>query len=208
MNSFSHILPKTMLTTKPYRRAISLMLMMACIALSLMACTPSSNVRLLYQPASTILPPPDAPQVTVIIFANAKSSLEIGTRSDGTSFSSLASVEDWISRNLADELIRHGLQVTYATNPHVAIPAQSFVMRGTVEKVALHETSSFDYSASIILNTKLEHNGQTLFSETLSSSQSVQDLPSSSLAENLMLSTLRAVIVPTAEKINTTIRNK
>lgn len=171
--------------------------------LLLSACAPPSTVRLMYQPPdASVLPTPGAPRVVVVMFDDPRQDLQIGQRRNGSPFIASAPVADWISRNLADELARQGLQVSYATSTTQARAASpDYMVTGSVEKVNIQELGNTDYMATITIKVSLSSKTGRIFSETLNSTQSQQVLPTASIAENLLSSTLHDLLKPLAKKI-------
>ena len=93
------------------------------LAMFLTACGPSNTVRLL-SPApavNPVLPAPNAPRVTVVPFTdNRQDTTNLGVRRDGSAFVASDDVAQWVSRGLADELRRQGVQVSYALDENQA----------------------------------------------------------------------------------------
>ena len=93
------------------------------LAMFLTACGPSNTVRLL-SPAPAVnpaLPAPNAPRVTVVPFTdNRQDSTNLGVRRDGSAFVASDDLAQWVSRGLADELRRQGVQVSYAMDENQA----------------------------------------------------------------------------------------
>ena len=82
-----------------------------CVSLLalLAACGPSNNVRLLPPPPldASVLPAPNAPRVTVVAFEDKRmDQTVIGTRRDNSAFVTTDNVAQWISKALADEVMR------------------------------------------------------------------------------------------------------
>lgn len=189
-------------------RSLTVALLLAVMALTLAACAPSNTVRLMYQPPdANILPAPGAPSVAVVMFDDPRHSLQIGERRDGTPFVASAPVSDWIARNLADELARQGLQVSYASTIEQARAANpDFIVTGTVGEVNLRELNTTDYTATIKATVTLSGRKGRIFTENLSSSQNQQVLPSSQVTEKILSSTLRDLLQPVARKVNDAVK--
>lgn len=184
-------------------RSLFTALLAASAMLVLAACAPSNTVRLLYAPPdASILPMPNAQRIAVVMFEDQRGTMQIGERRDGTSFVASAPVADWVARNLADELTRQGLQVSYATTLDQARAANpDFIVTGTVNDITLREVKTTDFTAQMRLGVTLSGRKGRIFTETLSSSQSKQVIPSADVVEKLLADTLREVIQPAARKI-------
>ena len=114
-----------------------------------------------------------------------------------------------ISRALADELARNGMQVTFALNVGQARSGNpDYLVTGQVDEAWLRETSATDLATNLRVNYVLANRQGRLLRESLSSSQSRTGLPSGAAAENLMLETLRDLVKPMAQKIVQTIQAK
>lgn len=180
--------------------------------LLLSACGPSNNVRLLSPPpldAST-LPAPNAPRVSVVIFADKRADqTSLGQRRDSSAFVTADNVAQWMSKALADELARNGLQVSYAVSVSQARSGNpDYLVTGEVDEAWLRETSATEMSTNLRVNYVLANRQGRLLRESLNSSQSRTGLPSGAAAENLMLETLRDLVKPMARKIVQTIEAK
>lgn len=196
-----------MLTIRNLRPIVAaLVATMAMLTLS--ACAPGNTVRLLYAPPdASILPMPNAPRVAVVMFEDKRSTMQIGERRDGSSFVASAPVADWVARNLADELTRRGLQVSYATTlDHARTGNPDFIVTGIVNDVTLREVKTTDFTSQMSLGITLSGRKGRIFSETLSSSQSRQVIPAPDVAEKLLSDTLREVIQPAARKISSAVQ--
>lgn len=187
-------------------RPLTALLLLAALALS--ACAPGSMVRLFYAPsASPVLPDPSAPRVTVVMFEDKRPVVQLGERKDGTSFMASSLVADWVSRSLADELTRLGLQVSYALTPEQArAGGADYIVTGVLTEVWLKEMKATDYSASMKMTVTVSDYSKALYSEQLSGSQSRRALPAQDVAEKLLAETLRDVMQPAAKKILDTVK--
>lgn len=178
-----------------------LMLVTACL---LAACGPSNNVRLFYNSATpSILPQPQAPRVVVVMFEDQRLNPQVlGPRRDGSSFTANTSVTDWVSRSLADELARQGVQVSFANTISQAQAGNpNYVVTGVVREIVLKETGPTSASAAMKISVTLRNRSGIVYSENLTSSQEKPFLPSSSAVENLLAETLRELMSPTAKKM-------
>lgn len=191
-----------------HSRILSLSLLVCCMAL-LAACGPGNSVRLLPPPLdNSVLPAPNAPRLVVVSFADKRAdSSALGMRRDGSSFTASEDVALWVSRALADELGRHSLQVSFATNVNQARSANpDYMVTGALEEAWLRESSATELSSSLCAQFTLANRSGRMLRETLNSSQSRTGLPSGAAAENLLLDTLRDLVKPMAQKIVQTIQ--
>lgn len=185
-----------------------------CVSLLalLAACGPSNNVRLLPPPPldASVLPSPNAPRVTVVTFEDKRmDQTVIGTRRDSSAFVTTDNVAQWISKALADELARNGMQVSYSLSVNEARKGNpDFLVTGQIDEANIRETSTTDMSTSLRANYVLANRQARLMRESLNASQSRTGLPSGSAADNLMLETLRDLVKPMAQKIVQTIEAK
>ena len=171
-----------------------------CVSLLalLAACGPSNNVRLLPPPPldASVLPSPNAPRVTVVAFEDKRmDQTVIGTRRDNSAFVTTDNVAQWISKALADELARNGMQVSYSISINEARKGNpDFMVTGQIDEANIRETSTTDMSTSLRANYVLANRQARIMRESLNASQSRTGLPSGSAADNLMLETLRDLV--------------
>lgn len=185
----------------------------ACIMLLLLICAgcgPSNTVRMLYTPAdSGVLPAPSAPSVTVVQFEDERPSAQLGVRRDNSSFVGNTPVAEWLSRSLADELARHGLQVSYAaTLKHARIGNPAYIVTGVLEEAWLKESSATELSFTLRASMVVSGRKGRLSTEGLSASQSKRTLPTSGVAEELLLETMQELVRPAARKVLQAIAKK
>lgn len=190
---------------------LRLVLCVSLLAL-LAACGPSNNVRLLPPPPldASVLPAPNAPRVTVVTFTDKRmDQTVIGTRRDNSAFVTTDNVSQWISKALADELARNGMQVSYSLSVAEARKGNpDFLVTGQIDEATIRETSTTDMSTSLRASYVLANRQARVLRESLNASQSRTGLPSGSAADNLMRETLRDLIKPMARKIVQTIEAK
>ena len=185
-----------------------------CVSLLalLAACGPSNNVRLLPPPPldASVLPSPNAPRVTGVTFEDKRmDQTVVGTRRDNSAFVTSDTVAQWISKALADELARNGMQVSYSLSVNEARKGNpDFLVTGQIDEANIRETSTTDMSTSLRANYVLANRQARIMRESLNASQSRTGLPSGSAADNLMLETLRDLVKPMAQKIVQTIEAK
>lgn len=184
------------------------LLLMACTLLG--ACGPSNTVRLVYKPAdSSVLPAPGAPRVTVVQFTDKRANTQLGVRRDNSSFVANAPVAEWLSRSLADELARLGLQVSYATTIDQARSGNpDYIITGNIEEMWLKESSSTELSATIRASMSLSNRKGRILSDSLSAGQTRKALPSANTAEELLSDTLQELVTPAAQKTQQAILSK
>lgn len=178
-------------------------------SLALCACGPGNTVRLLPAPAieAANLPSPTAPSISVVSFTDKRHDPEIvGKRRDGSAFTTSEDAAQWISRALADDLARKGMQVTFA---HTTAQARSgnpdYLVTGIVDQVWLNEASSMELTAQMRVQCSLANRKGKLWTETTNSSQTYGGLLSGSSANKLLLDTLQDLVQPVAQKIIATI---
>ena len=186
---------------KPVRNVLFLVL----LAFLATACGPANSVRLLPPPfqEGAVLPGPKAPRVTVVAFDDKRQDMTvIGSRRDNTAFVTNDSVTQWISKALADELARNGLQVSYSDSVNQARAGNpDYLVTGDVDQVWLREKSATDLSTQMRVNYSVANRQSRIYRETLNASQSRTVMPTGSAADNIMLDTLRELIKPMAQKI-------
>ena len=186
---------------KPVRNVLFLVL----LAFLATACGPANSVRLLPPPfqEGAVLPGPKAPRVTVVAFDDKRQDMTvIGSRRDNTAFVTNDSVTQWISKALADELARNGLQVSYSDSLSQARAGNpDYLVTGDVDQVWLREKSATDLSTQMRVNYSVANRQSRIYKETLNASQSRTVMPTGSAADNIMLDTLRELIKPMAQKI-------
>lgn len=189
---------------RPLQLGTLLTLLLTLMTFTLLpACGPSNNVKLIYTPGpSSVLPQPEAPRVTVVMFDDQRSKQTIGERKDGSAFTPSSLIADWVARSLGDELGRQGSQVSYATTMGQAKAANpEYLVSGVVREVWITENSPTSLTATIRVSVTVSNKKGVIYSENLSSSQERQTLPLSSVADKLLSDTLRDLLVPAAKKI-------
>ena len=186
---------------KPVRNVLFLVL----LAFLATACGPANSVRLLPPPfqEGAVLPGPKAPRVTVVAFDDKRQDMTvIGSRRDNTAFVTNDSVTQWISKALADELARNGLQVSYSDSVNQARAGNpDYLVTGDVDQVWLREKSATDLSTQMRVNYSVANRQSRIYKETLNASQSRTVMPTGGAADTIMLDTLRELIKPMAQKI-------
>jgi len=127
--------------------------------------------------------------VTVVAFEDKRmDQTVIGTRRDNSAFVTTDNVAQWISKALADELARNGMQVSYSISVNEARKGNpDFLVTGQIDEANIRETSATDMSTSLRANYVLANRQARIMRESLNASQSRTGLPSGSAADNLML---------------------
>lgn len=176
------------------------------------ACGPGNTVRLIPPPALSgqSLPAPNAPSICVVNFEDGRSDeYSVGVRRDGSAFTTNQNMSEWISRALADELARDGLRVTYAVSVAQARSGNpDYLVTGRVDNVWLKEDGRLQLTSSMRVNLALANRKGRIWSETCNSSETKAGLPSKGWADDLLLSTLKDLIKPIAQKIVQTVNKK
>ena len=122
----------------------------------------------------------------------------VGQRKDGGLFSSDVRVSDWVSRALADEFVRRGVQVYYAGEGVSSAGAP--VISGSVDNLWLTETGNTSYDVDMKITLHLsDSNGKAIYTESFWCKQNAQFFPSESNISNLMSDTLRDLVAPAAQ---------
>ena len=125
----------------------------------------------------------------------------IGQRQDGGLFAADARVTDWVSRALADEFARQGVQVYYS-GEGVSSPG-SPVISGSVDELWLMETGNTSYEVNMKMTLILsDSNGKRIYTESFWCKQTAQFIPSESNISNLMADTLRDLVGPAAQTMS------
>ncbi len=189
---------------------VSCILLSAAVLFSLAGCGPQSTVNLRYTPLeSNVLPAPNAPRLTVVLFEDARGKSDLGSKNDGTAFVASSPVNEWISRSLADEISRMGPQVSYATSLQEAQAAQpDFIVTGTVHEVWIKEENPTTYSTAVRFTFSLSNKSGRIYGENLSSRQERSGLPTASFVDDAMGATLREVLGVAASKINEAVKKR
>ncbi len=182
------------------------------LAMFLTACGPSNTVRLL-SPApavNPVLPAPNAPRVTVVPFTdNRQDTTNLGVRRDGSAFVASDDLAQWVSRGLADELRRQGMQVSYAMDENQARSGNpDYIVTGTVEQAWLREVSATELATSMRATYRLAPRSGRVVKETLNSSQNRSGIPTGGAAEEIMLNSMRELVQPMARKIKAIVDGK
>lgn len=180
--------------------------------LAIFGCGPSNTIRLLTPPPQSVstLPTPNAPTVSVVNFTDSRlDPAAIGARRDGSAFITSGDVPMWISRALADELAQNGIRITYALDPDQARTSNpQYLVTGVVEEAWIKENSSTSLTVSMRVNCTLANRSGKIWTESCNTSQTRTLLPTGGAADELLLSTLKDLVKPLAQKIIQTIEAK
>ncbi len=189
---------------------VSCVFLSALMLLALAGCGPQNTVNLKYVPLEgTVLPAPNAPRLTVVLFEDARGKTDLGVKGDGTPFTASGDVAEWISRSLADEISRMGPQVSYAKTLKEAQAAQpDFIVTGTVREVWIAEVNPTTYSTAIRFTFNLSNKSGRIYGENLSSHQERAGLPTASFVDDALSATLREVLGVAASKINEVVQKR
>ena len=171
------------------------------LAMFLTACGPSNTVRLL-SPAPAVNP--------VVPFTdNRQDTTNLGVRRDGSAFVASDDLAQWVSRGLADELRRQGVQVSYAMDENQARSGNpDYIVTGTVEQAWLREVSATELATSMRATYRLAPRSGRVVKETLNSSQNRSGIPTGGAAEEIMLNSMRELVQPMARKIKAIVDGK
>ncbi len=183
---------------------ISRLLALVCLTVFCVACGPNNTVPLTYPPKdSSLLPSPTAPQVAVVLFADKRSQSHLGTRSNNTTFEGTSSIPEYVSRSFADALSRRGIQVSFATTLAQARRAGTgHIITGAVNEATLKEVSVAELRVNMMAEVVLRNNaGAPMLRESISASQSVAGIISTSTATELIQSTVQEMIRPGVNRV-------
>lgn len=189
---------------------VSVVFFSALMLMALVGCGPQNTVSLHYTPLeSNVLPAPNAPRLTVVLFEDARGKTDLGAKSDGTPFTTSGDVAEWISRSLADEISRMGPQVSYTTTLKEAQAAQpDFIVTGTIREVLIAEVNPATYTTAIRFTFNLANKTGRIYGENLSSHQERAGLPTASFVDDALSATLREVLGVAASKINEVVQKR
>jgi hypothetical protein len=125
----------------------------------------------------------------------------IGTRHDNTPFIPNGSPPEWVTRSLADALVRQGMRVTYATDLETARASQpQYILTGELQEVWIRESSRLDRSASVKAFVSISGQKGKVLNEGVTASLSRTGAPTGSAAEELLYNTLQELVQIVAHK--------
>ena len=188
------------------KSGLKLVGLMACLFL-LAACSGGKNLKLVYPSTEQVIPDAGASYIVVVKFEDLRNRAEVGERKDGSKVYTDGNVSDWISRAIADELVKKGHQVGYAASREKAEAAKpQFILTGSVNKVWLQEVSSLEYNSRMEIRITLLKDGKNKLTENLESYVERKDLPFVSADSKTMTDNLEAIAKNVAQKISTAAR--
>ncbi|UYH53047.1 hypothetical protein [Lawsonia intracellularis] len=172
----------------------------------LLGCGPSNKVNLIYPKGEIVLPKSGAPRVVVVLFHGSNKLHTIGTKTDGSHFMPTSPVTEWVSRSLAEELSKQGLQVSYARDlAQAKMSNPNYIVTGTISEVWVVEENPATFTAAIGLKVSLSNNKGVIYTENFNSSQERQSIPIGSQVEVLLSTTLKSLLESIAKKIHSEI---
>ncbi len=186
-------------------KSLRILCLLAFSMFFLQACSAPSNVNLQYNKVqSSFLPAPNAPTVSVVLFNDNRQTPEVlGLRNDGTPYIAETSVNEWISRAVADELSIMGPQVSFSPTMQQAMSANpDYIVVGDVLSVEVKDTNIATHSATIRFQFRVMQGQNVIYSESLSSTQESTALPTSNSVQTLLNDTLKDIATIAASKIN------
>ncbi len=192
-------------------KMVNKLLGLVVLALFCTACGPNNTVPLTYPTKdSSLLPAPNAPRATVVLFQDKRKQPHLGTRSNNTTFEGTSSIPEYISRSFADALSRRGIQVSFTNTVAQARRAGAgHIITGVVTEASLKEVSIAELRVSVVAEVYLQNfEGGRILNENLSASQSVAGIISTSTATELIQSTVQEMIRPGVDKVNSVIGYK
>ncbi len=192
-----------------FTRCLTVLCTLAALLL-LSACGPSNTVHLVpLKPASNVLPTPSSSTIAVVQFADKRvDTSALGMRRDKSYFTTMDSPTEWISKAIADHIGAQGYQVSYATSAAEAIKGNpDYILTGSLEKLDIQENSATSFETTIRAKYVLSNREKKLVLETLTANQSKTSLPSSSAVESLLGDTLKDIINPMFQKVQSFIKH-
>lgn len=174
------------------------------LALVLLSGCARSDLTLKYvSPPPEVFPQAGSTQVCVVRTEDGRSSRNLGSRSDGSGFSTSSDVEGWVSHALAAELARQGVAVTTANSVEEAkARGAKVILRSRIDEISLNEASSISYSCSMRLYAELlDQHGAAFFQNTFTSSISKQVVPMPGVAEDILKEALEELVRPAGARV-------
>ena len=169
----------------------------------LTACGPSNTIHLQpYKPASSVLPGPTSPTITVVKFSDKRPDpTRIGKRRDGSYFTTMDNAKEWSPAPSWTALAAQGFQVAYAHHSRGHQGQARLHAHRHPERAQINEKSATSFDTSITAKYTLADRNKKISMETLNASQTKTGLPGNSTVENLLRDTLTDVVNPMAEKV-------
>lgn len=160
----------------------------------------SNVVKLNYVPVGAMLQSTGKTAVLLELEDRRPNTSGIGQRKNGELFTGDATVTDWVSRALADELTRQGVSVSYAGGGLSSPGAR--VISGSLESLWLKETGNTSYEVEMKMHLTLtDSNGKLIYQNNFQCWQNAQFLPTESKISDLMADSLHDLVFPAAQTI-------
>lgn len=171
--------------------AIAAIAVIGFVLVGFSGCTPPTQVALTYQP-TLIKQFPCRKSVSVVTFKDVRNKTTIGETQKGEPINASASVSEWISRALYDELRRAGCRVEY----HDAAYAfdTDVTLTGEIKVLNMTQMTYTEYDSDMRLNIIIEKQGQREFSKEYYSTFTKKTLPSSGVSEEVLTELLQGMI--------------
>lgn len=187
------------------RSTLSVLFALLCFLLT--GCA-QNTVKLVYTPTTeNSLPAAGSPSVSVVAFADKRSSPPVGQRGNGSDFMPSSSVSDWVTHSLATELSNLGLIVSLAeTEAQALASGAKHVVTGAIDEIWLTEKSSTEYDARMRATVMVKEAKTTTLTRTFSSALSRRVVPLSSVPQEMLSETLHDLVVPMARAVNEQVR--
>lgn len=154
-------------------------------------CAPRTQVELKYQPA-LIKEFPCRKSVSMVTFKDGRNKNAIGETQKGEPIYATASVPEWISRALYDELKRTGCRVEY----HDTLYAfdTDVTLTGEIKTLNIMQMSYTEYDSDMRLKVTIETQGQPVFSKEYAATLTKKTLPSAGVPEGVLTELLQGMI--------------
>lgn len=160
-------------------------------------------VRLSYPAPETGVAKNGASSICVVLFEDRRNKAEIGQRRNGELFQPQTAVNDWVSRAVADELVRAGFVVTYAqTLEQARQSSPDFIVTGIIEEVWLSEPSFTSLACSMRATVSLlRGSGTHVFKNSFSAKLTRTVIPAMDSSPKILTETLGDLLEPAVRKI-------
>lgn len=187
-------------------RLATLATLVGCLSL-IIACSGNKNLRLIYPATEQIIPDAGASYIVVVKFEDLRNKAEVGERKDGSKIYTDGNVSDWVSRAIADELVKKGHQVGYAVSREKAEAAKpQYILTGSVNQVWLKEVSNLECNSHMAIRVTLLKDGKNKLTENFESYVERKDLPFANVDSKTMTDNLQAIAKNAAQKISAATR--
>lgn len=171
-------------------RHLKMLLCLSTLALLLAGCGTANMVKLTYKPLSE--GGSCSSSVNVIKFSDARGTDELGVKSDGTYFYSVAPVGEWVSKGFFEELRKTGCAMSWSEQDFGT--ETDFKMTGTIKELWLKEISMSEYQANMTVNVVLSRAGKKIYEENLYANVNKTVMPSGDSAANIMQEALQDLV--------------